>query len=307
MMSIGAVAVAPSAPADRVARHRRSEHATELELGRRRLQVAPTAARRGRTWDSRTPAPSRASWSIRRTRTSSTSPRRDISGGRTPSVACSRRPTAARRGRRCCSSTRTPARPISSSTRPTRRCSTRRCISASARTWGFNGGGPGLDIYKTIDGGATWTKLTTGLPAGDKGRIGLSLYADRSRGRLRDDRSATRRRRGHLSHARRAARPGRRHRRSTRDRTTTRRSASTRATATTSTRSAPIADSTSLMTAGRRSRSCSATCTARTTRCGSIPTTPNHLIIGGDGGISISLGSRQDVGFPPQHADRPVL
>ncbi|HVZ48863.1 MAG TPA: hypothetical protein VG916_08775, partial [Gemmatimonadaceae bacterium] len=45
------------------------------------------------------------------------------------------------------------------------------------RTWGFNGGGPGSNIYKTTDGGATWTKLTNGLPAGDKGRIALALYA----------------------------------------------------------------------------------------------------------------------------------
>ena len=44
------------------------------------------------------------------------------------------------------------------------------------RTWGFNGGGPGSNIYKTTDGGTTWTKLTTGLPTGDKGRIALSLY-----------------------------------------------------------------------------------------------------------------------------------
>jgi photosystem II stability/assembly factor-like uncharacterized protein len=42
--------------------------------------------------------------------------------------------------------------------------------------WGFNGGGPGSGIYKTTDGGANWTKLTTGLPQGDKGRIGLSIY-----------------------------------------------------------------------------------------------------------------------------------
>ena len=42
--------------------------------------------------------------------------------------------------------------------------------------WGFNGGGPGSGIYKTTDGGTTWTKLTNGLPAGDKGRIALDLF-----------------------------------------------------------------------------------------------------------------------------------
>ncbi len=45
--------------------------------------------------------------------------------------------------------------------------------------WGFNGGGPEGGIYKTEDGGATWTKLTTGLPyanGGDVGRIGLAIY-----------------------------------------------------------------------------------------------------------------------------------
>jgi photosystem II stability/assembly factor-like uncharacterized protein len=43
-------------------------------------------------------------------------------------------------------------------------------------TWGFNGGGPGSAIYKTTDAGRTWTKLTKGIPEGDKGRIGLDLY-----------------------------------------------------------------------------------------------------------------------------------
>jgi photosystem II stability/assembly factor-like uncharacterized protein len=42
--------------------------------------------------------------------------------------------------------------------------------------WGFNGGGPGGGIYKTTDAGATWKKLTSGLPEGDIGRIGLSVY-----------------------------------------------------------------------------------------------------------------------------------
>jgi photosystem II stability/assembly factor-like uncharacterized protein len=44
------------------------------------------------------------------------------------------------------------------------------------KAWGFNGGGPGSAIYRTDDGGVTWTKLTNGLPRGDKGRIGLDLF-----------------------------------------------------------------------------------------------------------------------------------
>jgi len=42
------------------------------------------------------------------------------------------------------------------------------------RTWGFNGGGPQSGIYKTTNGGDSWTELTDGLPDGDKGRIGLT-------------------------------------------------------------------------------------------------------------------------------------
>jgi photosystem II stability/assembly factor-like uncharacterized protein len=42
--------------------------------------------------------------------------------------------------------------------------------------WGFNGGGPSSALYKTIDGGATWIKLTKGLPEGITGRIGVDIY-----------------------------------------------------------------------------------------------------------------------------------
>ncbi len=42
--------------------------------------------------------------------------------------------------------------------------------------FGFNGGGPGSGIYRTIDGGDTWQELTNGLPSGIKGRIGLDIY-----------------------------------------------------------------------------------------------------------------------------------
>ncbi len=42
--------------------------------------------------------------------------------------------------------------------------------------WGFNGGGPGSGLYRTVDGGATWERLQEGLPEGDLGRIGLDIH-----------------------------------------------------------------------------------------------------------------------------------
>jgi len=44
------------------------------------------------------------------------------------------------------------------------------------RPWRFDSGGPNGGIFKTIDAGKTWSKLTTGLPAGPTGRIGLAVY-----------------------------------------------------------------------------------------------------------------------------------
>jgi photosystem II stability/assembly factor-like uncharacterized protein len=39
----------------------------------------------------------------------------------------------------------------------------------------YVGGGAGSTIYKTTDGGATWSKAAGGLPGGDIGRIGLAI------------------------------------------------------------------------------------------------------------------------------------
>ena len=40
----------------------------------------------------------------------------------------------------------------------------------------FVGGGPGSGLYRSSDGGGTWEELTEGLPAGDKGRIGVDFF-----------------------------------------------------------------------------------------------------------------------------------
>jgi photosystem II stability/assembly factor-like uncharacterized protein len=42
--------------------------------------------------------------------------------------------------------------------------------------WGFSGGGPGSGLHKTTDGGRTWTRLASGLPQGNVGRIGMDIY-----------------------------------------------------------------------------------------------------------------------------------
>ncbi len=43
-------------------------------------------------------------------------------------------------------------------------------------SFGFNGAGTGSGIWKTTDGGRSWTRLTKGIPAGPLGRIGLDIF-----------------------------------------------------------------------------------------------------------------------------------
>ena len=41
--------------------------------------------------------------------------------------------------------------------------------------WALKSGGPHSGIFKSVNGGKTWTKLTKGLPPGDMGRSGLAI------------------------------------------------------------------------------------------------------------------------------------
>jgi len=49
------------------------------------------------------------------------------------------------------------------------------------RPYGFHGGGPGGALWKSVDGGESWTRLNdlapgNGIPEGNVGRIGISIY-----------------------------------------------------------------------------------------------------------------------------------
>lgn len=49
----------------------------------------------------------------------------------------------------------------------------------SRHAWDVVGGGPGSNLYKTMDGGQTWRIVNTGIPEGDKGRMGLAIAPSR--------------------------------------------------------------------------------------------------------------------------------
>lgn len=49
------------------------------------------------------------------------------------------------------------------------------------KAYSFVAGGPESGIWKSTDAGATWRELTSGLPADDKGRIGLTISAQQPR------------------------------------------------------------------------------------------------------------------------------
>lgn len=54
-------------------------------------------------------------------------------------------------------------------------------LQRQRKAYSFVGGGPETAIYKSTDGGDTWTKLTEGLPKRDIGRIGLAISRSQPR------------------------------------------------------------------------------------------------------------------------------
>ncbi|HSJ08602.1 MAG TPA: hypothetical protein VK928_01785, partial [Longimicrobiales bacterium] len=49
------------------------------------------------------------------------------------------------------------------------------------RAYSFVAGGPESGIWKSLDGGETWAELTSGLPVGDRGRIGIDIARSQPR------------------------------------------------------------------------------------------------------------------------------
>ena len=107
---------------------------------------------------------------------------------RTPTAASSARRTAARPGRRCCSSTTTPAAPTSPSTPRTPAILYAGMWQFRRKAYFFTSGGPGSGLFKSTDGGTTWRKIQNGLPKADLGRIAVAVAPSRPERRLRDRR-----------------------------------------------------------------------------------------------------------------------
>ena len=165
--------------------------------GRRRLQDDATPARRGRTSASATTEV------ISKIRVHPTNP--DIvyaavlghSYDAHPDARrLSHRRTAARRGSACCSATTGPAPSTSRWTRRTPTCSTRRMWEVYRTPWSMESGGPGSGLFKSTDGGTTWTEITKNTrPAGGAVGQGRRLgVGRRQQPRLRDHRKRQRRR-----------------------------------------------------------------------------------------------------------------
>ena len=190
---VGALAVAESDPNVIYAGTGETDHPRQRLARRRRLQVD----RRRQDLDERRPGAIRAtsprSASIPTTPTSSMSRRSGTPGVRTPSAASSARPTAARPGSRFCSAASAPARSTCRWIPRNPRILYAAFWEAQRTPYSLSSGGPGSGLFKSTDGGDTWTELTASpaCPRASgqdrRGRLarqaGPRLGAGRGRGR----------------------------------------------------------------------------------------------------------------------------
>ena len=163
--SVGRDRGRPVRPERHLRRHGRGAASAATSRTATASTSRPTRARPGRTSACATRGTSAQCASTRRTRTSSTSPRSGTPSART---GARRLPLDGRRqdlGARSSSSTRRRARSTSPWTRPTRASSTPpsgRCVRTP---WSLESGGPGSGLFKSTDGGDTWTELGERGPA----------------------------------------------------------------------------------------------------------------------------------------------
>jgi photosystem II stability/assembly factor-like uncharacterized protein len=94
---------------------------------------------------------------------------------------------AAPRGRARSSLMTRPASPTSCSIRRTPTSCSPGTYQRMRHVGQMIGGGPDGGVFKTIDGGKKWVKLTNGLPPGEVGRIGLAVDPEEAGPRLRVD------------------------------------------------------------------------------------------------------------------------
>ena len=180
--SIGDIGVSCVEPRHPLRRHRRGAASAGSRRGRRHLQVhrrrqVVEARRPERRPAGRPPGrpPDQSRHRVCRR------PRPSVRTERA-SAASSARSTAARPGRKCCRQREHAAASRSSSIRRIR-------ISSTASIWEHREGpwenasfsGPNSGLYKSTDGGATWTQLKGGLPTGAEGagRICLGIGTER--------------------------------------------------------------------------------------------------------------------------------
>ena len=175
--SVGAIGVSESDPnviyvgmGEPCIRGNASQWRRRLQIHRRRQDLEQRRPRRHAITSARYAC-------IRKIPTSCTSRRWAISGGRTKSAASIAPPMAAQPGSRSHSRPEAGAVDLAHRSHQSARA-LRRVLAGAPRSRGdLESGGPGSGLFKSTDGGDTWTDLSRipGLPKGVLGRIGITV------------------------------------------------------------------------------------------------------------------------------------